>query len=132
MRSPHVSANCLSEIPQICFFLHSMRDAPCAMRAPHTSRSFSRFALVLPPASACAGRLRRPDCALRATRTPTPITCADCTNECLYQFGFRSVQPFRRQRGICSLSGYARLCTHTRARTHTHTYSNKPILSTDR
>jgi hypothetical protein len=66
----------------------------------------------------------------RATRTPTQITCADCPNEYLYQFGSRSGQPYGRQRWICSLSVYARLCTHThahaRGRTcaHTHTHTN--------
>jgi hypothetical protein len=38
----------------------------------------------------------------RAIRTPTTITFAECPNVCLYQFGSRSVQPFGRQRLICS------------------------------
>jgi hypothetical protein len=78
---------------------------------------FSRFALVLPH-RACAGRLHR------GTAAPPPlrITSADCPNECLYQFGSQSVQPFGRQRWICSLSVYARVCTHTHARAHIHTH----------
>jgi hypothetical protein len=78
----------------------------CALRAPHIALAaaaspcsihvLSRFALVL--------SLARDDCAAIIARaaltmcTPTPITCADCPNECLYQFGSRSVQPFGRQR----------------------------------
>jgi hypothetical protein len=119
------------------FLLHAPRYARCARRTlvvaapPCSIHVLSRFALVL-PLRACAGRLLRPGCALRATRTPTPITCADCPNEYLYQFGSISVQSFGRQRWICSLSVYTRLCTHTRARAGTHTHSNKPILNTAR
>jgi hypothetical protein len=81
------------------------------------------------PASRLRGKAVPPRLrAMRATRTPTPITYADCPNQCLYQFGSRSVQPFGHQRWICSLSVYARLCTHTharerwRTRAHTHTH----------
>jgi hypothetical protein len=146
MRASHATENCLSEILQIFCLLHAARDEPCAIRAPHTrasrsqglrrhvpfmysraSRSFSRFALE---PDGCAVPIARCARVARATRTPTPITYADCHNECLYQYGSRSVLPFGRQRWICSLSVYARLCTHTRARTwaqaraHTHTHTH--------
>jgi hypothetical protein len=132
-------------LPQTVFrnfvLLHAMRNT----RAAH-----SRFALAeaVPPcfihvlslrARSPASRLRGTAAPprLSATHSPTHITCADCPNECLYKFGSRSVQPFGRQRWICSLSVYARVhtCAHTHTHTHTHihthtsTYSNKPILN---
>jgi hypothetical protein len=122
MRAPHATANYLSVIPQfcVCFTLRAMH-APCAARTAHSRFALtaaappcsihvlSCFVLVL-PLRAC------PDCAL-ATRTPTLRTCADCPNECLYQFGSRSVQPFGRHRWIYSA---ARTHTHTHTNTHTH------------
>jgi hypothetical protein len=63
-----------------------------------------------------AGRLCRLYCA-RRTRTPAPITCAHCPNECLYQFVSRSVQPFGRQRWICGAAcTFARACMRTPVR----------------
>jgi hypothetical protein len=78
MRAPHATANCLSEIPQLLFLLYAMRDAPCAIRAPHTrascsrrlrrhvpfmyslaSNSFSRFALTRDGCAAPIARERR-------------------------------------------------------------------------
>jgi hypothetical protein len=142
----HVRTACYRELSvwdfAIFCLLHATRNAPWAICARHTRallsqrlrrhvsfmysralRSFSRFSLAR---DGCAAPID--------THTPTPITCADCPNE--YQFGSRPVQPFGRQRWICSLSVYARLCTHTRTRTwaharaHTHTvisrYSTQP------
>jgi hypothetical protein len=76
----------------VCSTFHDMRAARAAhsrialaaAAPPCSIHILSRFALVL-PLRACAGRLRRHTCALRAMRTPTPITCADspmsvCTN----------------------------------------------------
>jgi hypothetical protein len=37
----------------------------------------------------------------RTTHPPAPIPFAHCPNECLYQFGSRSVQPFGRLCWIC-------------------------------
>jgi hypothetical protein len=80
----------LSEIPQLlslfCSTLHDMgaaRAAPSriALKAaapPCSIHVLSRFALVL-PLRACAGRMRRHNCARAAhgMRTATAITCAD-------------------------------------------------------
>jgi hypothetical protein len=114
------SIHVLSEIPHllVMFLLHDVRAARYArraLRAPHirasrsrrlhrhvsfmysrASRSFSFFALAR---NNCAAIIAR---AAHAMHTPTPITCGDCPNESLYQLGSRSVQPFGRQRWICS------------------------------
>jgi hypothetical protein len=88
---------------RICFAPHYARCAMRDMRAAH-----SRFALAeaAPPCSIHVLRACSPASRLRGTaaRTPTPITCADCPNEYLYQYGSRSVQPFGRQRWICSIA----------------------------
>jgi hypothetical protein len=82
-------------IPQL-FWLHAARiRAACAAHSQYMLSSaappcsihvLTRFALVLP---------------LRAC-TPTPVTCTDCPNECLYQFQSRS-------------AGYVVLCACLRA-----------------
>jgi hypothetical protein len=124
LRTQHTHASCSQHVP----FMYSLRirnfffffdpcSTICALRATRAARAkhlrialvaaappcsihvLSRFALVLP---------------LRAMPTPTPITCADCPNECLYQLGSHSVQPCGRQRWICSAG---RTFAHSRSPT---------------
>jgi hypothetical protein len=132
MRAPHATANCLSEIPQLFSPFFAPHYARCVLRAvhpPHTLASclqqlrrhvqfmYSRASRSFP-----ASRLRQIAAPprLRATRTPTPITFADCPNECLYQCWSRSVQQFERQCWICSAErAFARAvhaCMRTRDR----------------
>jgi hypothetical protein len=83
---------------------------------------YARHTLTLRARGGCAAmfhscnlalRARSPSSRLRGTTAPPrlrargpryahadSITCADCPNECLYQFESRSVQPFGRQRLI--------------------------------
>jgi hypothetical protein len=116
MHAPHATVNCLFEIPQLLFC--STLCALCAMRAARAAHSRfvleacsihilseipQLFYLFAPCSTICALPATHTRAIIaRAMRTPTPITCADCPNECLYQFGSRSVQPLRRQRWICS------------------------------
>jgi hypothetical protein len=116
-----MDASCSRHVP----FMYSLRfrnfscygSTICALHATHTRASRSRrlrrpVPFMYSRASCSFSRfmLARDDCAAiiarcaRAMRTPIPITCADCPNECLYQFGSRSVQPFGRQRLICSVA----------------------------
>jgi hypothetical protein len=99
--------------------LHA-RGSSCALFHPCTlalharsraPRSFSR-------GSAAPPRLR----AARALLAPTPIMCAHCPNEFLFQFGVQSVQPFGRQ---CCMYGVAHAC----ARINAHPRSPTPITS---
>jgi hypothetical protein len=90
--------------------------ALAAVATPSSIPVLSRVALVL-ALRARAGRLHRPDCALRATRamrTQTPITCAPFPNEFLYQFGVQSVQTLGRQ---CWIGGAVRMFARASMRT---------------
>jgi hypothetical protein len=103
MHAPHAIANCLSEISQLLFFCSTLRRYVPFMYS-RASRTFSCL---------------HDGCAAPIARTPSHITCADCPNEYLYQFGSRLVQPFGRQRWTCS--AHARTHIHVLPREHRHT-----------
>jgi hypothetical protein len=73
-----------------------------AVSAPFYIPVLSRFALVL------GGAAPRARCA-----HADPITCAHCPNGFLYQFGVQSVQPVRRQCGMCEAARSARINAHS-------------------
>jgi hypothetical protein len=114
----------------VCLIFHeflALRYAWWALRDTRAAHSRFVLAAAAPPYSMF---MFHP---IANARTPNRITYADCPNECLYQFGSRSVQPFGRQCWICSLSVYARVCTQTCARvrgrtcaqhTHMHTHAH--------